>query len=118
SVSVEMQLYETTSDEAAGLPVIRDSQTLLPPLRSVDRTTVDLSSAATRVMLSVPPLEPGTHHGMVRITGEDELAVDDTRYFTLQVRLPVPVLVVAQDRASAEVIGGALTAPLAVDDPL
>ncbi len=118
SVTVEMQLYDTSADEAAGLPVIRDSQTVLPPLRSVDRMTVNLASTATRVVLSVPPLELGTHHGIVQILGEDELPIDDRRYFTLQVRPTVSVLIVAADRDSADVIGGALTAPLAMNDPL
>jgi|GEM_PF-1140818 len=118
SVTVEMQLYDTTADAAAGLPVIRDSQTVLPPLRSVDRMTVNLATAATRVELSVPPLELGTHHGHVQILGEDELPIDDRRYFTLQVRPAVSVLIVAADRDSADVIASALTAPLAPTDPL
>lgn len=118
TVTVEMQLYDTAADSAAGLPVIRDSQTVLPPLRSVDRMTVNLSSTATRVVLSVPPLELGTHHGHVQILGEDELPIDDRRYFTLQVRPAVSILIVAADRDSADVIGSALTAPLAPTDPL
>ncbi len=118
SVTVEMQLYDTATDAAAGLPVIRDSQTVLPPLRSVDRMTVNLSSTATRVVLSVPPLELGTHHGHVQILGEDDLPIDDRRYFTLQVRPAVSVLIVAADRDSADVIASALTAPLAPTDPL
>lgn len=116
SVTVEMQLFDTSAPQSASLPIIRDSQTVLPPLRSVDRTTVNLATAATRVLLSVPPLEVGTHHGLVRIVGDDELPIDDRRYFTLQVRPSASVLLVAADRESAGVIGGALTAPLAIDD--
>ncbi len=116
SVTVEMQMFDTSAPQSASLPIIRDSQTVLPPLRSVDRTTVNLATAATRVLLSVPPLEVGTHHGLVRIVGDDELPVDDRRYFTLQVRPAASVLLVAADRESAGVIGGALTAPLAIDD--
>jgi len=116
SVTVEMQVFDTSAPQSASLPIIRDSQTVLPPLRSVDRTTVNLATAATRVLLSVPPLEVGTHHGLVRIVGDDELPIDDRRYFTLQVRPAASVLLVAADRESAGVIGGALTAPLAIDD--
>lgn len=116
SVTVEMQLFDTSAPQSASLPIIRDSQTVLPPLRSVDRTTVNLASAATRVLLSVPPLEVGTHHGLIRISGNDELPIDDQRYFTLQVRPSASILLVAADRESAGVIGGALTAPLAIDD--
>lgn len=116
SVTVEMQLFDTSAPQSASLPIIRDSQTVFPPLRSVDRTTVNLATAATRVLLSVPPLEVGTHHGLVRIVGDDELPIDDQRYFTLQVRPSASVLLVAADRESAGVIGGALTAPVAIDD--
>lgn len=118
SVTVEVQLFDTGGQQAVGLPLIRDSQVVLPPLRSVDRTTANLSSTATRVMLSVPPLDVGTHHGVVRIVGDDELDADDRRFFTLQVRPTASVLIVAADRQSAEVIGGALNAPLAIEDPL
>jgi len=117
SVTVELQLFDSSGDQSESLPMIRDSTTVLPPLRSVDRTTVDLSSAASRVLLSVPPLDVGIHHGVVRILGDDELAIDDRRFFTLQVRPAAALLLVASDSASAGVIGGALTAPLAIDDP-
>lgn len=117
TVTVEMQLYDSSAPQANLLPIVRDQQTVLPPLRTVDRTTVNLSTAATRVLLSVPPLDIGTHHGLVRIVGDDELAIDDKRYFTLQVRPSASVLLVSADRDSAGVIGGALTAPLAIDDP-
>lgn len=116
TITVEMQMFDTSAPQSASLPIIRDSQTVLPPLRSVDRTTVNLSTAASRVLLSVPPLEVGTHHGLVRIVGDDELSIDDQRYFTLQVRPPASVLLVAADRESAGVIGGALTAPLAIGE--
>ena len=33
---------------------------------------------------------------MVRIVGQDSLAADDVRYFSVEVRPPWPVLVVAQ----------------------
>ena len=118
AVTVELRMYDTADERAVGLPVIRDSETVLPPLRSVDRTTVTLGATASRIQLSVPPLETGTHHGVLRLVGDDELADDDQRFFTLQVSPPSSVLVVAADDDSARVIGRALTAPLAIDDPL
>ena len=41
-------------------------------------------------------LKPGTQQGLVRIVGQDSLAADDVRYFSVEVRPPWPVLVVAQ----------------------
>jgi hypothetical protein len=40
-------------------------------------------------------LEPGVHQGCVRIVGQDGLAADDTRYFTVEARPPWRVLVAA-----------------------
>ncbi|HKD37974.1 MAG TPA: hypothetical protein VKB78_14275, partial [Pirellulales bacterium] len=37
----------------------------------------------------------GTHQGFIRIQGEDNLAADDVRYFTFDVRPPFPVLIAA-----------------------
>jgi len=41
-------------------------------------------------------LEQGTHQGLIRILGQDGLAEDDTRYFTVAVRPAWPVLVAAR----------------------
>jgi hypothetical protein len=41
-------------------------------------------------------LKPGTQQGRVRIVGQDALSADDVRYFSVEVRPPWPVLVVAQ----------------------
>ncbi len=43
----------------------------------------------------LPSLNPGTQQGRVRIVGQDSLADDDVRYFSVEVRPPWPVLVVA-----------------------
>jgi hypothetical protein len=47
----------------------------------------------------LPSLKPGVQQGMVRIVGQDSLAADDVRYFSIEVRPPWPVLVVAQPPA-------------------
>ncbi|MGO9112160.1 MAG: BatA domain-containing protein [Thermoguttaceae bacterium] len=44
----------------------------------------------------LPSLKPGTQQGLVRIVGQDSLTDDDVRYFSVEVRPPWPVLVVAQ----------------------
>ncbi len=47
------------------------------------------------VEFHVGGLEPGTHQGFLRIVGQDGLAADDTRFFTVAVRPAWRVLVVA-----------------------
>lgn len=118
SAIVELQIYESGTPAVAGLPMVRNSETVLPKLRDADRKTIPITDGMSRVLLSVPPLEVGTHHGVVRIVVSDELSIDDERFFTLQVREAPSLLLVAADRASADVIAGALTAPRSPTDPL
>jgi Aerotolerance regulator N-terminal len=47
------------------------------------------------VDFQIDGLELGVHQGVVRIAGEDSLPSDDSRYFTVDVRPPWKVLVVA-----------------------
>ncbi len=49
-------------------------------------------------------LDQGTHQGFVRIAGEDSLAADDARYFTVEVRPPWKVLVAAPKPAQRRAI--------------
>lgn len=53
------------------------------------------------VEFRVGGLEPGTHQGFVRIVGEDGLAADDVRYFTVAVRPAWRVLVAAPKPAES-----------------
>ena len=54
--------------------------------------------------------EPGTYQGVLRFDGEDGLAIDDVRYFTVDVKPPWSVLVVAP--SPAEEYGFFLTGAL------
>ncbi|MCE5302634.1 MAG: BatA domain-containing protein [Planctomycetaceae bacterium] len=45
-------------------------------------------------------LKPGVHQGFVRLVGQDGLAADDLRYFTVVVRPAWPVLIVAPSPAA------------------
>ena len=47
------------------------------------------------VEFRVAEMQPGTHQGLVRIVGQDGLAADDTRYFTVQVKPAWRVLLAA-----------------------
>jgi hypothetical protein len=59
-------------------------------------------------------LKTGAQQGMVRIVGQDSLADDDIRYFSVEVRPPWPVLIVAQQPTAESAIY--LTAAIAPAD--
>ncbi len=106
SATVELELFQ--NDPA--LPVVRDGQVVLPDLRSVDRTSVRVDAGASReILLSMAPLELGTHHGRIRLVGDDAISLDDVRYFSLQVLPPSRVLVVASNDAESRIIGDAIS---------
>ena len=56
------------------------------------------------VEFHLPALKPGTQQGMVRIVPQDSLVADDVRYFSVEVRPPWPVLVVAQQPTAESAI--------------
>ena len=90
--TVEVQLEE--SDPT--LPIIRDGKPVLP--KSVRRGSHEVKLAdgsAERVQFVLRKLDPGVHQGLVQILGEDGLALDDVRYFAVQVQEAWRVLVVA-----------------------
>lgn len=113
-VQCELQLYEASGQ----YPVIRDGQTVLPPQRTVDRASVQVSPAApAECFLTLPPLEPGTHQARVVLTGNDALAIDDTRYFTVAVLPPAELLMLSDDAAAAEHLARILNAEFEPGDP-
>ena len=113
SVTAELQMYD--SDPA--LPVIRDGAIRRPNLRNVDRTSVQISpNRPQELVLTVPPLDVGTHHGQIRLIGDDAMPLDDIRYFTLQVLPSSSVLLVGDDDAT-RTIGLTMTVPKLLDDP-
>ena len=61
-------------------------------LKPGDSQTVDFRLAS---------LKPDTQQGRVKIVGQDSLSADDVRYFSIEVRPPWPLLIVAQ-RPTAE----------------
>ena len=114
SVTAELQLY--ASDP--GLPVVRNGQVERPQVRRVDRTNLRIRpGTAGEVLLTVPPLDVGTHHAIVRLVGDDPLSMDDERYFTLRVLPSSPLLIVGDAQEDADVFAVAITAPFEVGDP-
>ncbi len=78
------------------LPMIVDGEVRLPPerLRGQRELSLDLDQLQT-VELNIGGLELGTLHGRVHLAGDDGLAVDDTRYFSVRVHPPWRILIVA-----------------------
>lgn len=77
-------------------PVRRDGKTLVPENHWTRVTNVNVgddSIAAAKLVLQ-DDLSEGVHQGWIEIEGSDSLAVDDRRYFTIEVRPSWPVLVV------------------------
>ena len=64
--------------------------------RSASRSIRLKPGESQTVDFRLTSLKPGTQQGLVRIVGQDSLAADDVRYFSVEVRPPWPVLVVAQ----------------------
>ena len=82
------------------LPIIRNGKPVLP--KSVRRGSQEVNleaGSSETVRFQVRGLEPGVHQGVVRLLGEDGLALDDVRYFAVQVQEAWPVLVVTGDGA-------------------
>jgi hypothetical protein len=107
SVTAELEIYENDP----GLPVVRDGVIQRPQPRSVDRTSVRVApGGSSDLLLTIPAMEIGTHHGQIRLVGDDAIQLDDTRYFTLQVLSPSQLLLVSNDEDEARIISQAITA--------
>ncbi|MFM8253353.1 MAG: BatA domain-containing protein [Planctomycetota bacterium] len=78
------------------LPMLRDGKLVRPASVPRGRQDVELQpGAAQRVEFRVRPNTTGTQHGVLRLRGEDGLAIDDERFFTIEAAEPTRVLVVA-----------------------
>jgi aerotolerance regulator-like protein len=108
----ERQIELRLEEHDATLPIIRDGKPVLPKTFRSDVKTVTLQPGESqRVTLQVQgvagqtpnassqtrnlPLPLGTHQGTVRILGEDGLALDDVRYFAVEVQPDWPIAVFA-----------------------
>lgn len=80
------------------LPIIVDGETKVPVARPRGQQELTLAAGeARRAEFRLSVLEPGVHHGSVRLNGSDGLKLDDVRHFTIEVTPAWPVLVVAPD---------------------
>ena len=107
-VSIELRLYP----REPSLPVQRDGATVYPTPQTVDRQSVIFSEhSAAEVSLTIPALEPGTHHAEVVFSESDALALDNIRFLTLSVAQPPKVLLISDNANEQTVIKNALELP-------
>ncbi|HTQ38846.1 MAG TPA: BatA domain-containing protein [Pirellulales bacterium] len=74
------------------------------PQRREQISVTPLLEQPQPVEFQINQLEEGTHQGVVRLVGEDNLAADDARYFTVDVRPPWKVLVAAPKPADRHAV--------------
>jgi hypothetical protein len=113
SITVELEVFK--NDPA--LPVVRDGLIKLPEANSVDRTSIKLASGSSQeILLTIPTLDVGIHHGRVRMIGNDAMPLDDVRYFSIQVIPPSRVLLVGDEEDEANIIRDAISPSAGVSD--
>jgi hypothetical protein len=102
-----IELYVEEPD--VRLPMIRDGKTLLPASQRRSQETCSFDSRGSQqVQFQLRGLELGVHQGYVRIVGEDGLAADDVRYFTVEVKDAWPVLVAAPQGVNTSLLTEAI----------
>ena len=90
--TVELYLEEPDVER----PLLVDGKMLLPELRLRSQQIVEVpEDGSVAVSFRLSGLELGTHQGQLRLAAQDALALDDVRYFTVEVQQASPVLVLA-----------------------
>lgn len=90
-------------------PLRIDGELVPAPARRADRKMVQVSAGTPQVVqFSSSLVETGVHHGWLKLLGSDALAADDTLYFSVEVRQPSPVLIVAGPQAQPRFLSEAL----------
>lgn len=81
--------------------------------KSDQRIAVKTPDGSADALFEIANLPLGTQQGSVKLTASDPLAMDDTRYFTVEVRPPARVLLLAERPADARYVREALSPSLA-----
>jgi hypothetical protein len=93
-VERKVQVYVELQDPTR--PFIENGELKLPEKELRNERIVKLKDGESRVVqIQLSGLGIGVHHGWIEVEGEDGLAVDDRRYFSVEVNDAWPVLVVA-----------------------
>ncbi len=81
---------------APGLPLIQDGQTELPPEQLRAQQVVELADNSSQTLsFRLGSLPQGVLQGSLTISGQDGLALDNRRHFTVEVRDASSVLILA-----------------------
>ena len=92
------------------LPLVIDGETKLPEARPRGRQELTVAAGESQLVeFRLRGLEPGVHHGVVQIVGDDGLDADNVRYFTIEVKDAWPMLVVAPNNATASLFTEAIS---------
>ena len=118
-LSGDYQVRLEVEEQSPDLPVIQDGEVRLPSSESRDRQLVSVNDGESApITLSVSLRTPGVRHGRVVLenaSAGDSLAVDNERFFTVEVREAWPVLLAKGPQADAEFLLQAL-APADYED--
>ncbi|QDU54533.1 BatA domain-containing protein [Aeoliella mucimassa] len=108
--SVTLRTYVTSTAEVAGtsrrVELWLDEPGKKPTKRGDASVTLSTSNEAVEFPLA--GLAGGVHQGYVRLSGDDPLTIDNTRYFTVEVEAPPQLLLVGIDEAATRLMSEAL----------
>jgi len=85
------------------------------PIKRGQRVAELTEEGIGRVSFELADLPLGTHQGSVRLTTSDPLQIDDTRYFTVEVRPAAQILLLGEDASDALFLREALSPSLIAD---
>ncbi|MFT5528026.1 MAG: hypothetical protein ACI9HK_006014, partial [Pirellulaceae bacterium] len=90
----KIQVYIESQDPTR--PFIENGELKLPDTELRNERIVKLADGDSQVLqIQLSGLGIGVHHGWIEVVGEDGLAIDDRRYFSIDVSDAWPILVVA-----------------------
>jgi len=92
SLRLETALGRLGSGAQRGVELLMLDEQGQPEPRDQELLTVE-GGESRRVEFRLGGMETGVHQGVVRLTGQDALAEDDARYFTVEVKRPWRILV-------------------------
>jgi hypothetical protein len=90
--TVEVHLEQPDAER----PLIMDGEMLLPATQLRSQRIVALpENGAQMISFPLSGLDTGVHQGQIKVAGQDGLALDNARFFTVEVQEATPVLVLA-----------------------
>ena len=98
SLVVDTELFRAGPEGTRSVELYLQDDEGNPQKRSEESYTL-ASGESRQVDFRIGSLEVGTHQGLVRIVGQDGLAADDSRHFTVEVRPAWKILVAAPQPA-------------------